>query len=114
MAAETNSPPAAAEGAVTLTVAEHPRAAHRIQQAKELGGLLGFLLGGYLSLPTNTLAGAGLRALAAGVACYVFVWAVAVLLWRHLVVAEIRSREHQLLRAELAKIESPAPGAERG
>jgi hypothetical protein len=91
-----------------LSVAAHPRAAHRVAQAKGWGGLLGFLVGGYLSLPTNTLAGAGLHALAAGAACYVAVWAGAVFLWRHLVVAELRSRQHEALQAELERIRTGA------
>jgi hypothetical protein len=91
-----------------LSVAAHPRAARRVAQAKGWGGLIGFLVGGYLSLPTNTLAGAGLHALIAGAACYVAVWAGAVFLWRHLVVAELRSRQHEALQAELERIRTGA------
>ena len=54
-----------------LILAEHPRATRGVARAKAWGGLAGFLIGGYLSLPTQTLAGAGLRALAAGMVCYV-------------------------------------------
>ena len=78
-------------------VAAHPRAARAVARAKSWGGLVGFLLGGYLSLPTNTLAGAGLRALVAGVVCYVVAWGGAVFLWRRLVMLEIKARE-QLVR----------------
>jgi hypothetical protein len=90
-----------AEGIMSL--AAHPRAVRRVAQAKGWGGLLGFLAGGYLSLSTHTLAEAGFRALVAGVVCYAIVWAGAVFLWRHLVVAELRSRQHELLQSELAK-----------
>jgi hypothetical protein len=93
---------AAGEGS-GLSIAAHPRAARAVGRAKSWGGLVGFLVGGYLSLPTNTLAGTGLHALIAGVACYVTVWAGAVFLWRHLVVAELRTRQHELLQAELAR-----------
>jgi hypothetical protein len=93
-----------AQGATGLSIAAHPRAVQRVAQAKSWGGLIGFLLGGYLSLPTNTLVDAGLHALAAGAACYVVVWAGAVFLWRHLVVAELRSAQHELLQAELERI----------
>ncbi len=86
-----------------LSIAAHPRAARAVARAKGWGGLVGFLVGGYFSLPTNTFAGAGLHALIAGVACYVVVWASAVFLWRHLVVAELRTRQHELLQAELAR-----------
>ncbi|MFI5010241.1 MAG: hypothetical protein ACHQDY_08210, partial [Solirubrobacterales bacterium] len=67
------------------------------------GGLVGFIVGGYLSMSTNTFVGAALHALVAGIACYVAVWAGAVFLWRHLVVAELRNRQHELLQAELSR-----------
>jgi len=78
-------------------IAAHPRAKRAIARAKGWGGLLGFLLGGYLSLPTSTLAAAGLRALVAGVVCYVVVWAGAVFVWRRLVMIEIKAREQRAL-----------------
>jgi hypothetical protein len=81
------------------SVAAHPRAARAVAQAKGWGGLAGFVLGGYLSLPTNTIAAAGLRALLAGVVCYMAAWAGAVFLWRRLVMLELKGREHQLLAA---------------
>jgi predicted lipid-binding transport protein (Tim44 family) len=87
---------AAPESSGAPSVAAHPRAARAVARAKGWGGLVGFLLGGYLSLPTNTLAAAGLRALVAGVVCYVAVWAAAVFLWRRLVMLEIKGREQRL------------------
>jgi len=78
-------------------IAAHPRAARGVARAKSWGGLIGFVLAGYLSLPTNTLAAAGLRALIAGVVCYVATWAGAVFVWRRLVMLEIKGREQQLL-----------------
>jgi hypothetical protein len=93
----------AAAGADGPSVAAHPRAARAVARAKGWGGLIGFLVGGYLSLPTNTLAAAGLRALAAGVVGYVGVWAGAVFVWRRLVMLEINSRAHQLLAAHAGR-----------
>jgi hypothetical protein len=78
------------------SVAAHPRAARGVARARGWGGLGGFLIAGYLSLPTGTLASAGLRALIAGVVCYVVAWAGAVFLWRRLVMLELRAREHEL------------------
>ncbi len=78
------------------SIAAHPRAARGVARAKSWGGLIGFVLGGYLSLPTNTLAAASLRALIAGVACYVVAWAGAVFVWRRLVMLELKGREQQL------------------
>ena len=97
-------------------IAAHPRAARSVARAKGWAGLAGFVLGGYLSLPTNTLAGAGVRALVAGVVCYVAAWGGAVFVWRRLVMLELRSREHQVaaaVQAARARRELPAPGAER-
>ncbi|HLM86714.1 MAG TPA: hypothetical protein VK272_11055 [Solirubrobacteraceae bacterium] len=98
-------------------VAAHPRAARGVARAKGWGGLVGFLLGGYLSLPTNTIAAAGLRALLAGLACYVATWAGAVFLWRRLVILELKGRQHKLhaSQARSARRElAPAPiSAER-
>ncbi len=84
------------------SVAAHPRAARNVARAKGWGGLLGFLVGGYLSLPTSTLAAAGLRALVAGVVCYVATWAGAVFVWRQIVMLELagaRARSQQRLVA---------------
>lgn len=92
------------------SIAGHPRAVRSVARAKGWGGLLGFLLGGYLSLPTHTLADAGLRALIAGVACYVAVWAGALFVWRRLVMLEIKAREQQLLGEVLAAAGIGPPG----
>jgi hypothetical protein len=85
------------ESADGPSVAGHPRAARAVATAKGWGGLIGFAAGGYFSLPTHTLADAGLRALIAGVVCYVAGWAGAVFVWRRLVVLEIKAREQHLL-----------------
>lgn len=98
-------------------IAAHPRAARAVARAKSWGGLIGFVLAGYLSLPTNTVATAGLRALAAGVVCYVAVWAGAVFVWRRLVILEIKGREQQLVAGANAAARPrelpPSPSAER-
>lgn len=94
--AERAAAPAAGDGP---SIAAHPRAVRAIGRAKGWAALVGFFLGGYLSLPTNTVAGAGLRALIAGAACYVAVWAGAVFVWRRLVMLELKGREQQLQNA---------------
>ncbi|MGH2855407.1 MAG: hypothetical protein ACRDLF_14580 [Solirubrobacteraceae bacterium] len=96
-------------GSSQLVLAGHPRAVRSIARSKAWGGLGGFLIGGYLSLPTHALPEAGLRALAAGAVCYVAAWAGAVFLWRRLVVAELRDAQQQLLAAEIAKLQGPGP-----
>jgi hypothetical protein len=94
------------------SIAAHPRAARAVARAKSWGGLGGFVLAGYMSLPTNTLAAAGLRALIAGVVCYVATWAGAVFLWRRLVMLELKAREHKLAAARAGR-ELPPGSAER-
>lgn len=84
------------------SVAAHPRAARSVAQAKGWGGLAGFLIAGYFSLPTSTLAEAGLRALVAGSVCYVAAWAGAVFVWRRMVMIEVKGREQQLLANALS------------
>jgi hypothetical protein len=100
------------------SLAAHPRAVRSVARSKSWGGLVGFLLAGYLSLPTSTIAEAGLRALAAGVICYVASWAGAVFFWRRFVILEIKAREQQLIAAMRAGRASPdgagGPAGERG
>ncbi len=103
---KTKETPAPGDGP---SIAAHPRAARGVARAKGWGGLIGFVLGGYLSLPTNTLAAAGLRALIAGVACYVVAWAGAVFVWRRLVMLELKGREQQLAGLQAGAGAAPAP-----
>ena len=93
------------------SVAAHPRAARSVAQAKSWGGLAGVFIAGYLSLPTDTLAQAGLRALLAGAVCYVATWAGAVFVWRRLVIIELKGREQQLLEIAGAPTQGE-PGAQ--
>jgi hypothetical protein len=96
------------------SVAAHPRAARHVARAKGWGGLAGFALGGYMSLPTSTLAAAGLRALIAGVACYLAAWAGAVFVWRHLVMLQIAGARERLRAPLGVPVRAPAlsrPGA---
>jgi hypothetical protein len=92
-------PPADGEGAdESPSIAAHPRATRSVARAKSWGALVGFVLGGYLSLPTHTLVSAGVRALIAGTVCYVAVWAGAVFFWRRMVPLEISSRQEAMVR----------------
>ena len=105
-----------AEDSGSPSVAAHPRAARAVAQAKAWGGLAGFFIAGYLSLPTGTLAQTALRALIAGSVCYVAAWAGAVFVWRRLVIVEIKGREQALLadaRATLGAAEPAATSDER-
>jgi hypothetical protein len=95
-------------------VAAHPRAARSIALTKGWAGLIGFMVGGYLSLPTSTVAAAGLRALIAGVVCYVACWGAAVFVWRRLVMLEIKGREQKLVADVLAAHAARNPGRPPG
>jgi len=92
------------------SVAAHPRATRAVARAKSWGGLLGFMVGGYLSLSTHAPAEAAVRALVAGLVCYVVVWAGAVFLWRRLVILEVKGREQQLLAAAQSRRGAGRPG----
>jgi hypothetical protein len=84
------------------SVAGHPRAVRSVAHAKSWGALIGFVLGGYLALPTMTLAEAGARALIAGIVCYLVAWAGAVFVWRRVVVLELKGKEQELEAAHAA------------
>lgn len=108
-------------GGHPIKISEHAKASRFIRQAREAAGLGGFLIGGWMSLSTHTLPDTLLRAIVAGIACQLIVWAAAMLLCRHLILAELRSREHALMQAAEAKLEASraalppvANGAARG
>lgn len=86
------------------SVANHPRAGVQIARAKSWGGLGGFLLAAVLSWRAGVpAADVLLRALMAGVVGYLGAWACAVVVWRHLVVAELRAvRAYHVARAQQA------------
>lgn len=78
-------------------LSQHPRAKRQIREAKGWGGMAGFVLVGLLSMQASLpIFDAGIRALVAGVACYVIAWGVAVTVWRHLAQAEISVVEQRL------------------
>ena len=98
-----------------LSVAAHPRASAQVRKAKGWGGLAAFAITGYLSLSHGATADiAGMRALVAGVAGYVLAWGCAVMVWRQLMVAEIRAKvERARIRSEeAAAAAAPARGTE--
>ncbi|MEA2323232.1 MAG: hypothetical protein QOD81_3082 [Solirubrobacteraceae bacterium] len=75
-----------------ISIAAHPRAAYGVKRAKGIGGLVGLLLVGLLSLQAGApAADIGLRALIGGVLGYVTFWTLALHTWRHLIVAEARA-----------------------
>lgn len=85
-----------APGPTLPSVANHPRAGTQVAQAKAWGGLVGFGLVAALSWRAGVLfEELALRALAGGIVAYLVVWACAVAVWRHLVMAELRIAREQ-------------------
>ena len=83
---------AAKGGEVKLTA--HPRAQRQIGLLKAYGGLAGFGLAAWASARTGApFLDVAVRALMWGVISYVVVWALAVQVWRHVAVAEVRAAE---------------------
>jgi protein-S-isoprenylcysteine O-methyltransferase Ste14 len=83
-------------------LSKHPRAQRQIREAKGWAGMAGFVLVALLSLQADLpLFDAGIRALIAGIGCYMIGWGIAVAIWRHVAQAEIVIAE-QRLEAEQA------------
>jgi hypothetical protein len=99
----------AAQAATAICVSAHPRAAYSIRRAKGFGGLLGLVLVAWLSHRAGALpVDAAVRGLAAGLAGYLACWAIAVQVWRHLVVAEARAAADRARERAAALAGEPA------
>jgi hypothetical protein len=104
-------PSAEHEAAVAASVAAHPRAVRNVRRAKGWGGLVGFTIAGLASLQAGVPAfDVGLRALMAGMAAYLLAWGVAVTVWRHLVVAELRAVHDELQPQRAARRRADGSG----
>jgi hypothetical protein len=114
MPADASGPRGARSDLPPVSIAAHPRARRLVRTARETAGLVGFLLAAWVSLATHALPDALLRALVAGFACQLVVWAAATLLCRHLITAELRSREQALLQALAARREAGEAGHQAG
>jgi uncharacterized membrane protein YccC len=75
-----------------VRIADHARAVEGIRRAKGAGGLAGVLLA-FVASSGGSVPGAEvmLRMLLGGLAGWMLAWAAAVLVWRHLIEAEIRA-----------------------
>lgn len=90
--------PAAVVDAVC--VAGHPRSASAVRRAKGFGGLLGTVLTALLALKAGLPPlDAMVRGLAGGIVGYLALWSAAVAVARQLVIAEVRTRYAELVRA---------------
>jgi hypothetical protein len=99
-------------GGVTVSLAAHPRAKAGIRRARTRAALIAFALVLVLNLAGNQTAfDATWRALIAGIVVNVIAWRCAIIVWRHIVIAEVRqlaeARAEQL-REQQKKIEAVA------
>ena len=91
-AKQPKKPKGPVASATAISVSAHPRASYSIRRAKGWGGMIGMLLVGWLSYRAGVLpVDAALRALVGGIVGYVACWAIAVQVWRQLVIAEARA-----------------------
>jgi hypothetical protein len=77
-----------------VRIAQHPRARRQIALAKSYAGLGAFAFVAYSAYSGGApFVDVVERALLWGIAAYVLVWALAVHVWRHLAVAEVKAAE---------------------
>ena len=94
------------------SIVAHPRAQTSIRRWRGRAGLIGLIVVSILSLRAGVPAfDAVLRGLAGGVAAQFLAWAGAVVIWRHLVIAEIavhRDAQRERIAARTAGAEQRA------
>jgi hypothetical protein len=99
---------------VAIRLSDHPRATRQIEGARGWGGIGCFALVALLGLASGVPpATIGLRALIAGIVGYMVCWFLAVMVWRHLAVAEeaaARSFAEQRRAALLEEIKRRSAG----
>ena len=85
---------AAPQKAAEVRLSEHPRAQRSIRLVKSYAGLGAFALAGFAAWHGGAqFVDVASRALLWGMATYLAVWAMAVQVWRHLAIAEVRAAE---------------------
>lgn len=105
----TQGAAAAAPAARGISVAAHPRSASAVRRAKGCGGLLGTMLAMLLAMraglpPLDVM----VRGLVGGIVGHLALWAVAVAVARQLVVAEVRARYAEVMRASAQAADADA------
>jgi hypothetical protein len=77
-----------------VVLRNHPRARRQIGLAKSYAGLAAFAFAGWAAWHAGRpFLDVAERALLWGMAGYLLVWAVAVYVWRHIAIAEVRAAE---------------------
>src|ERR1700753_3925982 len=75
-----------------ISVAGHPRAAAQVRRAKGYGGVSFFFITAYFSHKAGIAPDqVAVRALIGGIGGYMLAWMCSVTVWRHLVLAELRT-----------------------
>ena len=85
-----------AEPELVVSIAQHPRAKAGIRRARTRGALIVFALVLVLNLiGDQDLFDAVWRALLAGIVANVVIWRFAIVIWRHIVISEVRALEEE-------------------
>jgi hypothetical protein len=91
-----------------ISIAAHPRAGTSIRRARSRAALVAFVVVLLAALHGGVGAqDAVLRALVAGIAANLAAWAVAVAVWKQIVLAELRAA-HERRRARAEALRAPA------
>ena len=81
---------------LVVSIAQHPRAKAGVRRARTRGALAVFALVLAINLYTDVDAfDAVWRALLAGIVANVIIWRFAIVVWRHIVVSEVRQLEEE-------------------
>jgi hypothetical protein len=92
-----------------IAISQHPRARRQINLAKSYAGLAAFGIVGYAAWQDGfSFVDVATRSLMWGIAAYVVVWAMAVQVWRHLAVAEVKAAEREFRDRQKAQADQVA------
>ncbi|MEH3053740.1 MAG: hypothetical protein PGN13_06975 [Patulibacter minatonensis] len=112
MADEPDSDAPATEERTAIRIADHPRAKYSIGRAKSWGAIVGFALTAWLSyrggIPFVDLV---IRSIAIGALASLGVWAVAQMVWKQILFAELahaRKEALELQKTILEELEDPS------
>ena len=96
----------AGESTLTVSISAHPRAKAGVRRARTRAAFLAFVLVLVLNLlGDQTLFDAVWRALLVGIVVNVVVWRCAIVVWRHIILSEIRQVEEERAERRRQEIE---------
>ena len=91
---------------LTVSISAHPRAKAGIRRARTRAAFIAFVVVLLLNLAGDQTAfDAVWRALAAGIVVNLIVWRFAIVVWRHIVISEVRQIEEQRIEQARAQQE---------